>query len=158
SVMGASGLPLRNCEVDRLNPRAPVEWTRRESEASENPPTVGDDEGLMPEIATNRIAERSEGGAADAAVVLDHVSFSFDDHEVLRDISLTVPKASMTIILGASGAGKSVLLKLILGLFRPDSGTIAVNGHRIDTMTERDLLPLRADIGMLFQESALFDS
>jgi phospholipid/cholesterol/gamma-HCH transport system ATP-binding protein len=92
------------------------------------------------------------------AVVLDHVSFSFDDHEVLRDISLTVPKGSMSIILGASGAGKSVLLKLILGLYRPDSGTIFVNGERIDTMAERDLLPLRADIGMLFQESALFDS
>jgi phospholipid/cholesterol/gamma-HCH transport system ATP-binding protein len=77
---------------------------------------------------------------------------------VLRDISLTVPKGSMSIILGASGAGKSVLLKLILGLYRPDSGTIFVNGERIDTMAERDLLPLRADIGMLFQESALFDS
>jgi phospholipid/cholesterol/gamma-HCH transport system ATP-binding protein len=92
------------------------------------------------------------------AVVVEHVSFSFDDHTVLRDISLTVPTGAMTIILGASGAGKSVLLKLILGLFRPDSGTILVNGQRIDNMPERDLLPLRADIGMLFQESALFDS
>jgi phospholipid/cholesterol/gamma-HCH transport system ATP-binding protein len=91
-------------------------------------------------------------------VVLDHVSFSFDDHVVLRDISLTVPQGSMTILLGASGAGKSTLLKMILGLYRPDSGTILVNGHRIDDMPERDLLPLRADIGMLFQESALFDS
>jgi phospholipid/cholesterol/gamma-HCH transport system ATP-binding protein len=112
----------------------------------------------MPEIAANRIVERNQDGTPEAAVVLDHVSFSFDDHEVLRDVSLTVPKGSMTIILGASGAGKSVLLKLILGLFRPDSGTIAVNGRRIDTMAEHDLLTLRADIGMLFQESALFDS
>ena len=92
------------------------------------------------------------------AVVLDHVSFAFDDHEVLHDISLTVPKGSMTIILGASGAGKSVLLKLILGLFRPDAGTITVNDRRIDNLPEAELLPLRADIGMLFQESALFDS
>jgi phospholipid/cholesterol/gamma-HCH transport system ATP-binding protein len=89
---------------------------------------------------------------------LDHVSFSFDDNVVLRDVSLTVPRGSMSIILGASGAGKSVLLKLILGLYRPDAGTIFVNGERIDTMAERDLLTLRADIGMLFQESALFDS
>lgn len=95
---------------------------------------------------------------APAAIEVDHVAFSFDDHPVLRDVSLTVPTGAMTIILGASGAGKSVLLKLILGLYRPDSGTISVNGQRIDNMPERDLLLLRADIGMLFQESALFDS
>jgi len=64
----------------------------------------------------------------------------------------------MKILLGASGAGKSIVLKLILGLLRPDSGTILVNGQRIDNMTERDLMHVRADIGMLFQESALFDS
>lgn len=112
----------------------------------------------MAERAANRTIDPTAGRAPQAAVVLDHVSFSFDDHEVLHDISLTVPKGRMTIILGASGAGKSVLLKLILGLFRPDSGTIVVNGHRIDTMPEPELLTLRADIGMLFQESALFDS
>jgi phospholipid/cholesterol/gamma-HCH transport system ATP-binding protein len=95
---------------------------------------------------------------SDPAVVFDAVSFAFDDHVVLREISLTIPKGSMAILLGASGAGKSVLLKLILGLFRPDSGTILVNGQRIDNMPEHDLLRLRGDIGMLFQESALFDS
>jgi phospholipid/cholesterol/gamma-HCH transport system ATP-binding protein len=92
------------------------------------------------------------------AVAFEHVSFAFDDHVVLRDISFAVPKGSMSILLGASGAGKSVILKLILGLFRPDSGTISVNGQRIDNMTEHDLLQVRADVGMLFQESALFDS
>jgi phospholipid/cholesterol/gamma-HCH transport system ATP-binding protein len=112
----------------------------------------------MTEGAAKRTVEPTEGRTSPPAVVLSHVSFSFDDHDVLRDVSLTVPKGSMTIILGASGAGKSVLLKLILGLYRPDSGTIVVNGHRIDTMEERELLTLRADIGMLFQESALFDS
>jgi phospholipid/cholesterol/gamma-HCH transport system ATP-binding protein len=64
----------------------------------------------------------------------------------------------MRILLGASGSGKSVVLKLILGLLRPDAGTIHINGRRIDDMTEHDLLRVRADIGMLFQESALFDS
>ncbi len=64
----------------------------------------------------------------------------------------------MTILLGASGSGKSVALKLILGLFRPDGGRILVHGHRIDQMSEPDLLRMRADVGMLFQESALFDS
>ena len=92
------------------------------------------------------------------AVAFDHVSFSFDDHVILRDVSFTVPKGSMKILLGASGTGKSIILKLILGLLRPDGGTIFVNGQRIDTMPELDLLRVRADIGMLFQESALFDS
>jgi phospholipid/cholesterol/gamma-HCH transport system ATP-binding protein len=91
-------------------------------------------------------------------VVLDHVSFAFDDHVVLRDVSFSVPKGSMTILLGASGAGKSVVLKLILGLIRPDAGGIVVNGQRVDRTPEHDLLRLRGDIGMLFQESALFDS
>jgi len=92
------------------------------------------------------------------AVALEHVSFAFDDYVVLRDVSFSVPKGSMTMLLGASGAGKSVLLKLILGLFRPDSGTIHVNGERIDTMPEEQLLHLRNDVGMCFQENALFDS
>jgi phospholipid/cholesterol/gamma-HCH transport system ATP-binding protein len=96
--------------------------------------------------------------AASPAVVFDKVSFAFDDHVVLRDISFSVPKGSMTMLLGESGTGKSVLLKLILGLFRPDSGTILVNGKRIDRMSERDLLRMRGEIGMLFQETALFDS
>jgi phospholipid/cholesterol/gamma-HCH transport system ATP-binding protein len=92
------------------------------------------------------------------AIVVDHVSFAFDDHVVLRDVSFSVPKGAMRFLLGASGSGKSVLLKLILGLLRPDSGTIAINGQRIDDLPERDLLRLRAGIGMSFQENALFDS
>ena len=103
----------------------------------------------------------SATGSAEAelpAVVFDKVSFAFDDHVVLRDVSFSVPTGSMTMLLGASGAGKSILLKLILGLFRPDAGTILVNGQRVDRMPERDLLRLRGDIGMVFQEIALFDS
>ena len=92
------------------------------------------------------------------AVVLEHVSFAFDDHVVLKDISFVVPAGSMRILLGASGAGKSLILKLILGLLKPDGGRIYVHGSRVDNMPEKDLLELRADIGMLFQESALFDS
>jgi phospholipid/cholesterol/gamma-HCH transport system ATP-binding protein len=98
-------------------------------------------------------------GARDTpAVQFDGVSLAFDEHVVLNDVSFVVPKGRMTIMLGASGAGKSVALKLILGLIRPDSGTILVNGQRIDAMAEQELLRMRADIGMLFQESALFDS
>jgi len=92
------------------------------------------------------------------AVVFEQVSFAFDDHVVLEDTSFVVPRGSMRILLGASGAGKSTVLKLILGLLRPDAGRIYVHGSRIDDMSEHDLLRLRADVGMLFQESALFDS
>jgi phospholipid/cholesterol/gamma-HCH transport system ATP-binding protein len=93
-----------------------------------------------------------------AAVVFDRVSLAFDDHAVLRDLSFSIPAGAMRMMLGASGSGKSVTLKLILGLLQPDSGTIFVNGQRVDNMPERDLLRLRADIGMVFQENALFDS
>jgi phospholipid/cholesterol/gamma-HCH transport system ATP-binding protein len=86
------------------------------------------------------------------------VSLAFDEHVVLRDISFTVPRGSTTILLGASGSGKSVVLKLSLGLLRPDAGMILVDGRRVDTMREAELTAVRADIGMLFQESALFDS
>jgi len=96
--------------------------------------------------------------AATPSVVFEDVSFAFDEDEVLHHVSFEVPKGSMRFLLGASGSGKSVLLKLILGLFRPDAGIITVNGQRINDMPERDLLRVRADIGMVFQENALFDS
>jgi len=92
------------------------------------------------------------------AVEFDRVSFSYDDLPVLRDVSFSVPLGSMRILLGASGAGKSVALKLILGLLRPDSGTILVNGERINDMSEARLNAIRSDIGMSWQETALFDS
>ena len=96
--------------------------------------------------------------AAPAVVAFDRVSLAFDEQTVLRDLSFTVPHGGMAMLLGGSGAGKSVVLKLILGLLRPDAGAIHVNGQRVDTMKERDLLKVRAGIGMLFQNSAIFDS
>lgn len=92
------------------------------------------------------------------AVAFEHVSLAFDDNVVLRDLSFTLPRGDMRILLGASGSGKTVILKMILGLMRPDSGKVFVNGQRVDDMAEADLLKLRADIGMVFQENALFDS
>ena len=115
-------------------------------------------EGAMQQGAAPAGALMSATNTDSSAVVFDTVSFAFDDHVVLRDISFSVPKGSMAVLLGASGAGKSVVLKLILGLLRPDAGTILVNGQRVDRMPEHDLLRLRGDIGMLFQENALFDS
>ncbi len=95
---------------------------------------------------------------APAAVEFSHVSLAFDDVVVLDDLSFSVPRGAMRILLGASGSGKSVVLKLILGLLRPDTGTIVVNGQRVEALPERELLRMRAAIGMVFQENALFDS
>jgi len=103
-------------------------------------------------------ADRVDARLEPAAVVFENVSFAFDEHVVLRDVSFTVAPATMAILLGPSGAGKSIVLKLILGLLRPDRGRIFVAGERIDTMPERELMRVRSNIGMLFQESALFDS
>ena len=92
------------------------------------------------------------------AVVFESVSLAFDDHIVLRELSFELPKGGMTMLLGESGAGKSIVLKLILGLLKPDGGRILVNDYRVDSMPEDELLSMRADIGMVFQENALFDS
>jgi phospholipid/cholesterol/gamma-HCH transport system ATP-binding protein len=93
-----------------------------------------------------------------AAIELSHVALAFDDQVVLRDVSFAVPRGSTSILLGASGSGKSIILKMILGLLRPDAGAVLVHGRRVDTMSERELMAVRAGIGMLFQENALFDS
>jgi phospholipid/cholesterol/gamma-HCH transport system ATP-binding protein len=91
-------------------------------------------------------------------IVFNHVSLAFDDTVVLRDMSFTLLRGHTKIILGASGAGKSISLKLILGLLRPDGGEIWVNGKRVDQLSEEELMKVRADLGMVFQEGALFDS
>jgi phospholipid/cholesterol/gamma-HCH transport system ATP-binding protein len=91
-------------------------------------------------------------------VVFDKVRLAFDDLVVLRNVSFTLIAGHTKIIMGASGAGKSTILKLILGLLKPDSGVIWVGGERVDQMRERELMRVRADIGMVFQEGALFDS
>jgi phospholipid/cholesterol/gamma-HCH transport system ATP-binding protein len=92
------------------------------------------------------------------AVEFEHVSFAFDEQVVLRDVTFIIPKGTMTIVLGESGVGKSTMLKLILGLLKPDEGAIRVNGERVDTMDERELIRVRGSVGMVFQELALFDS
>ena len=92
------------------------------------------------------------------AVVFENVSLAFDDQMVLNDLSFELERGSMIFLLGASGSGKSITLKLILGLLKPDSGRIIVNGQRVDQTPEPELLKMRADLGMVFQENALFDS
>ncbi len=91
-------------------------------------------------------------------VVFDHVQLAFDEKVVLEDISFTLIKGHTKIILGASGSGKSTILKIVTGLLRADAGIVWVNGARVDQLTEREMMPVRADLGMIFQEGALFDS
>jgi phospholipid/cholesterol/gamma-HCH transport system ATP-binding protein len=91
-------------------------------------------------------------------VVFENVSIAFDLKPVLENISFAVRHGETRIILGPAGGGKSVLMKLANGLIRPDSGSIRIFDEEITTMSENDLYKLRGRIGMVFQESALFDS
>ncbi|HYT68672.1 MAG TPA: ATP-binding cassette domain-containing protein [Vicinamibacterales bacterium] len=91
-------------------------------------------------------------------IVFDQVNLAFDEKLILRDVSFTLQTGHTKIFLGASGAGKSTILRLALGLLKPDSGYIFVNGEQIDRMGEDALMNVRADLGMVFQEGALFDS
>jgi phospholipid/cholesterol/gamma-HCH transport system ATP-binding protein len=97
-------------------------------------------------------------GPGGPIIVFDQVSLAFDDKEILRDVSFTLKTGHTKVFLGASGAGKSTILRLILGLLKPDAGYIFVNGERVDDMREDDLMKVRGDLGMVFQEGALFDS
>ena len=91
-------------------------------------------------------------------IVFDGVWLAFDEKVILRDVSFTLQTGHTKIFLGASGAGKSTILRLILGLLKPDQGRIFVNGEEVHAMTEDELMKVRADLGMVFQEGALFDS
>lgn len=89
---------------------------------------------------------------------LVNLNKSFKSQPVLRDLNLTIPSGQTTVIIGGSGGGKSVLLKHIIGLIRPDSGEIWIDDEEINRLRERDLYRIRKRLGMLFQEGALFDS
>jgi phospholipid/cholesterol/gamma-HCH transport system ATP-binding protein len=91
-------------------------------------------------------------------VMFDRVKLAFDEKVVLKDLSFTVIKGHTKIILGASGSGKSTILKIITGLLSSDAGVVWVTGQRVDQLTELEMMTVRADLGMIFQEGALFDS
>ena len=91
-------------------------------------------------------------------VEFDDVSIGFDGHQVLSGVSFSVAHGETRILLGPAGGGKSVLMKLANGLVEPDSGEIRVFGRCLREMTQKEMFEMRAHVGMVFQESALFDS
>ena len=92
------------------------------------------------------------------AIRFENVTLAFDDKVVLDDISFRLPHGETKAIFGVAGSGKSTILKLALGLMKPDSGRISALGQEVTEMSEEALFDLRSQIGMVFQESALFDS
>lgn len=110
------------------------------------------------ELLPRDAVQQGRPAEQEPVVVFENVSIAFDLKPVLEDVSFSVQHGETRIILGPAGGGKSVLMKLANGLIRPDSGVIRIFGEDITQMRERDLYKLRGRIGMVFQESALFDS
>jgi len=108
--------------------------------------------------ANGQTAQEILAEAGAPVVVFDQVRLAFDEKVVLRNISFTLISGHTKIILGASGSGKSTILKIITGLLRADAGVVWVNGARVDELSEKQMMSVRADLGMIFQEGALFDS
>ena len=104
------------------------------------------------------IASNGHPPPAEVVVEFKDVELGFDQHLVLRGVSFRLYRGETKILFGVAGSGKSLILKLALGLLRPDAGTIAVLGQEVSSMEEEELFALRRKIGMVFQESALFDS
>ena len=97
-------------------------------------------------------------GAQGSAIKLEHLTKSFDGHKVLDDITIDVEDGSAFCLLGRSGTGKSVTLKHIIGLLRPDAGHVFVRGKDVAALSGRELSDVRRSMGFLFQNAALFDS
>jgi phospholipid/cholesterol/gamma-HCH transport system ATP-binding protein len=117
-----------------------------------------------PNLSSAAVATAPSGPSTDssqrasAIVRFADVWKSFGRQQVLRGLNLTVRSGRTTVILGPSGCGKSVLLKHMVGLLKPDRGEVWFEDHRIDSMNEVDLVPVRRQFGFLFQQGALFDS
>lgn len=104
------------------------------------------------------ITQQKKTAATEVVMTVQHLQKSFGDNHVLCDFNLTLQKAENVVVLGKSGSGKSVLIKCIIGLLQPDSGTIEVLGQNISGLKHEDLDKIRARVGFLFQSNALYDS
>ncbi len=113
----------------------------------------GDDSHAQPE------ASATPGGASsEPIIVFSNVSISFNGRSVLEDVSFSVGRGETLCILGRSGVGKSVSLRLLMGFLKPDSGSIRVEGQEITRLGEEGLRAIRKRVTMVFQNGALFDS
>jgi phospholipid/cholesterol/gamma-HCH transport system ATP-binding protein len=114
----------------------------------------------MNETGANPQPDQDQPPVTDAGpvVVFRNVTIAFDGPPVLDDVSFSIAPGETRVLLGPAGVGKSVLLKLVNGLLRPDQGSIRLFGEEISHMPEQKLFPLRTRTGMVFQEGALFDS
>jgi phospholipid/cholesterol/gamma-HCH transport system ATP-binding protein len=110
-----------------------------------------------PTLPIDQVA-RADQPPHGSAIVFEDVHLSFEENQVLRGVSFHLPFGETKALFGVAGSGKSTILKLSLGLLQPDSGRITVLGNEVTSMREEDLFPLRGHLGIVFQESALFDS
>lgn len=115
-------------------------------------PTISD------EAAESTFHEVDDRGRAIPAIEFQDVVLAFDDKVILDNLSFKVMKGETKIILGGSGGGKSTIIKLVLGLLKPDSGRVLVDGEDVTDYSEDRMMHVRKKIGMVFQEGALFDS
>ncbi len=109
-------------------------------------------------MATADTGTTNESATTSAVVVVEHVKKSFGDLQVLNDISIQLAKGENLVIMGKSGTGKSVLIKCMVGLLRPDAGSIRILDQDVLALSEKELNDLRKKIGFLFQSAALYDS
>ena len=95
---------------------------------------------------------------SNSAIEFENVTMAYDERTILDDVSFVVNPGETKIVMGGSGTGKSTILKLVLGLIKPNAGRIFVDGEEVTQLSEREMTEVRRHIGMVFQEGALFDS
>jgi phospholipid/cholesterol/gamma-HCH transport system ATP-binding protein len=129
------------------------------SQASiDRPEGPATDNRVSDRAAESTFREVDDSDRAIPAIEFRNVTMIFDGRKVLNDLSFKVMKGETKIILGGSGCGKSTTIKLVLGLLKPDSGQILVDGEDVTEYAETNMMKVRKKIGMIFQEGALFDS
>jgi len=116
------------------------------------------DDQLSPRQATSSNGSASRKFSEEAVLRFENVAIAFEGKEVLKGISFDLHRGETKVLFGVAGSGKSTILKLALGLVKPDEGRIFVLGEEVTALDEYELFTLRRKVGMVFQESALFDS
>ena len=115
-------------------------------------------ESIVPSLSDLETPAAESAPAPEPVIVFRNVSISFDGRAVLEDVSFSVDRGQTLCILGRSGVGKSVSLRMLMGFLKPDSGSIRVNGQEITDLSEQDMQSIRKRVTMVFQNGALFDS